>query len=134
VHAGEADRCEPARGAWAHVAQGVPAVDDHIASGIELLHGFGGELLQRNVDRAGEVQFLVLLAREHLEELRPIGEQLPQAIEIDGGHAHAGVRVSGSSDAFGGLCDSLREKRNSVAYEHPVPSERRTISSSDGTI
>jgi hypothetical protein len=60
----KSERFEPARGSWAHVSERVPAVDDHRAPGIELLGRVAVELLEREMDGAGQVHLLVLLARE----------------------------------------------------------------------
>jgi hypothetical protein len=63
VDALEGERFEPARGSWARVSEGVPAVDDDGAPGVKLFGGVVVELPERDRDGAGKVHLLVLVAR-----------------------------------------------------------------------
>ena len=53
VHRAETEPFEQERGSGAHVAQRVPAVDDHRPGSVQHLCGAGVELLERQVQRAG---------------------------------------------------------------------------------
>lgn len=75
VHRLESERLEPTRGSWAHVSQIVMAVDDHRVVPIEAGGRLGAKLLERDVDRPGQVLLGVLLLRQDLNQLRPLFEQ-----------------------------------------------------------
>ncbi len=79
----EAKFLKPGCGPRAHVAQSVPAVDDHRPSTVKALGVLRVEFLERKVDRAGQVQFVVLLRRQDLHELRAARKQLVYASQID---------------------------------------------------
>jgi len=72
----EAERLEPARGPWAEVSEGVPAVDDDRVRAVEAGRGLVVQLLQRDAERAREMLLLVLVRRQDLHELRTRGEEL----------------------------------------------------------
>lgn len=76
---------EPARGAWAHVSQGIPAVHRHRLAAIQRAYRARGQPLQRYVERTGEMPPLILLARQHLHQLRVPLEQAVQPIQVNSG-------------------------------------------------
>jgi hypothetical protein len=85
VDLGEAELFEPARGSGAHVSQRVMAVHDHRPVGVEPGGAGGVELLEGDVDRAGQVLVGVLGCRQHLHQLRATLTQLLELLQIDPG-------------------------------------------------
>jgi hypothetical protein len=79
----EVERIEPRSGSRAHVAEVIPAVDDHRPGLVELRHRLGIELLQGDVDRAGQVLLGVLLCGQHLNQLGPLIQEPAKALVID---------------------------------------------------
>jgi hypothetical protein len=83
VDLGEPERFEPARGSWAQVSEGVPAIQHHRTIGIERDGTFSGQLLEREVNRARQVELIVLAFGQNLDELRAIFDQPPDVISPD---------------------------------------------------
>jgi hypothetical protein len=71
----EAESLEPPRGSRAQVSLEVEAVRDNGSAAIQASGALRVELLQREVDRARKVAVLVLVPREHVEQLRAFFEQ-----------------------------------------------------------
>ena len=72
----EAKRCEPRRGPRAYVSGELVAVDDDRPLAIKGDRSPAGELLDRNVDRPGDMQPGVVAWREHLDQLSSLPKQL----------------------------------------------------------
>ena len=68
----EPHRVEPPRGSWAQVSLIVVAVDDDRPTAVELQSRLAVQLLERDIDSAGDVLLFVLLARKHFDELRAL--------------------------------------------------------------
>ena len=65
---------------------------------------------QRNVDRPGDMLGLVLLSKQHIDELRPVPEKLTEPIPIDLHHhrdtlAAASQFVASSAESVSGLSE-----------------------------
>jgi len=71
VDAREADTLEPPRGSWADVSLVVVAVRDHRKALVELAGRRAVEQLEWDVDRAGQMFVVVLVRRQHFDELAP---------------------------------------------------------------
>ncbi len=80
----EVQALEPPRGPWTHVSQAVPAVDDHRAYAVENVGDAVVQLLERQMDRLGEVLLVVLGARKNLDQLcSPMLHEAKHLIAID---------------------------------------------------
>src|SRR5262249_49665301 len=75
-------RFEPPRGPRARVSIPVVTVDDDRPGPVQL-PGPGVQLLERVIDRAGQVCPLIVVCGQHLNQLRPPPGQLPQFIAPD---------------------------------------------------
>jgi hypothetical protein len=84
----EAERVEPARGSWAHVSEVVVAVDDDRPVGVERGGRAPVELLERDVDRPGEMRLFVFVRWQHFDELSVVVDEALEVCKLDPG-AHA---------------------------------------------
>jgi hypothetical protein len=80
----EPGRFEPPRGPRAHVSKRVVAVHDDRPGPVQL-PGPGVQLLERQVDRAGQVRPAVLICGQHLDQLSLLACQLAQFLAPDPG-------------------------------------------------
>src|SRR5262245_43403943 len=85
----EADALEPPRGSRAQVSLVVVAIDDHRPPALEPPRRLRIQGLQGDVDRAGKVLLLVLGLRQHLHELRALGEQALHLVPADRDRHHS---------------------------------------------
>src|SRR5438132_6473199 len=74
VDLAESQALEPPRGSRADVSGRVPAVHDDRPIGIEPVPGLLVDSADRDADGARKVLLLILLARQHLDQLRTLGQ------------------------------------------------------------
>jgi len=79
----ESKRLEPPRGSLAHVSSEIPAVGNDWDVLAECARGLGSQLTKWQAHRPGEVFLLVLIRREHLDELRTVRDEALQRISVD---------------------------------------------------
>src|SRR5262249_37847655 len=84
VHLDETEALESPRGSGAYVSLGVVAVHDDGVAALKLRGHVPIQRLERDVASARQMLGLVLLRREHVDELRPLSNELLHLVAING--------------------------------------------------
>ena len=112
----EAEQLELRRSSRAEVSQRIAAIDDDRASAVEQRGRIVQEVADRNVNRAANVCGVVLVCREHVDDLHAGGEGLEKFAMLNFAHCYARI--------------AARAERAVSTIVSPLPEAIRAVSTS----